>query len=374
MRRPARIAQLSSIHQENDVRVFQKECRSLAAAGFEVTLIAQASKDHTVDGVTVRGVQPRRRNRFYRMTRTVWDVFRLARAEQADAYHVHAIELLPAALALKVLGYRVIYDVHENFPKLIRSKHYLPEAVRGPIATATGLVEKLASMAFDGIVAATPSIATRFPARKTITIHNYAMAKEFVTVEAVPYGERKMHIAYIGALSEERGLFEMIDAIEIVNHSRPVRLVLGGPYQPVSLRAEAAKRPGWKHVDDLGWLAREEVVAVMKGSRVGLLILLPVPNHFDSNPNKLFEYMAAGLPMITSNFAYWNQFVSDIGSGVMVDPESPEAVAGAILWMLDHPDEAAAMGSRGRAAFEERFTWEREAERLVEFYRTRILT
>jgi glycosyltransferase involved in cell wall biosynthesis len=180
-------------------------------------------------------------------------------------------------------------------------------------------------------------------------------------------------VTYIGGLTEERGLFQMVDAIEIVSRDRPARLVFGGPYQPESIRDVAAQRPGWAHVGDLGWLSREEVARVMGSSRAGLLIFLPVPNHLDSNPNKLFEYMAAGLPMITSSFPYWRQFVTEIGCGLMVDPEDPAAIAEAIRWILDHPDEAEAMGRRGREAFHARFTWEREAERLAAFYRDRIL-
>jgi glycosyltransferase involved in cell wall biosynthesis len=368
------IVQLSSIHKANDIRIFHKECRSLAEAGFEVVLIARAERDEVIDGVTIRAVRQDASNRLLRMTKTVLEVFRMARAERADAYHFHAIEFIPAAIVMKLLGNRVVFDVHEDFPKMILSKEYLPKPIRAPIAFLTGVAERVGARFFDGIVAATPSIAERFPTSRTITIHNYAMADEFEPGETVPYAERKLQVTYIGGLTEERGLSEMVDAIEIVNRNRPVTLVLGGPYQPESLRSVAAKRPGWKHVEDLGWLSRQEVAAVMGSSRAGLLIFLPVPNHFDSNPNKLFEYMASGLPMITSNFPYWEQFVSDIGNGLMVDPEDPAAIAEAIGWMLDHPGEAAAMGARGRAAFEERFTWEREAARLVDFYRTRILT
>lgn len=367
-----KIVQLSSIHKANDIRIFHKECRSLAAAGYDVVLIARAEREEVIDGVAIRPVRQAATNRLVRMTRTVFEVFRMAREERGDACHFHSIEFIPAGIVLKLLGNRVVWDVHEDFPKMILSKEYLPVPLRAPIARLTGIAERLGSWCFDGIVAATPSIAERFPADKTIVIHNYAMADEFAPGAGVAYDDRDMQVTYIGGLTEERGLFEMIDAVEIVNRTRPVTLVLGGPYQPESLRAEAAKRPGWKHVEDLGWLNRDEVAAVMGSSRAGLLIFLPVPNHFDSNPNKLFEYMAAGLPMITSNFPSWRQFVTDIGNGLMIDPESPEAIAEGILWMLEHPQEAAEMGLRGRSAFEERFTWEREADRLAEFYRTRI--
>ena len=108
-------------------------------------------------------------------------------------------------------------------------------------------------------------------------------------------------------------------------------------------------------------------------ARVGLLLFQPDPNHMESYPNKLFEYMAAGRPVITSDFPFWRQFVSELGTGLMVDPKDPQAIAEAISWILDHPREAEAMGERGRAAVMERFTWEREADKLVGLYRNCIL-
>jgi glycosyltransferase involved in cell wall biosynthesis len=222
------------------------------------------------------------------------------------------------------------------------------------------------------VVAATPSIAEQFRPERTVTINNYAIRGEFESAGGPPHGERPREVVYVGGLSKVRGLLQMIDAIELVNRRTPATLVLGGNYLPASCRDQARRRPGWAHVRDLGWLSREEVAEALASARAGMLVLLPTPNHVDSSPNKLFEYMAAGLPMIASNFPYWQRFITDIGCGIMVDPHDPAAIAEAIEWVLDHPLEAEEMGQRGRRAFEERFTWEHEAERLVEFYETRV--
>lgn len=372
MTTPRKVVHLSTVHDATDVRVFHKECRSLAAAGYEVVLIANADGDRVVDGVQIRAIPVSTRNRFLRMTGTVGRVLQMAWRERADLYHVHSVEFLPAALLLRVLGRRVVYDAHENFSKVLLVRPYLPASLRAPVARVVGMFERLASRMVHGVVAATPSISEQFPDKKTVIINNFAIRSEFDEAHGQPHAERPHEMVYIGGLSEVRGLLQMIDATEIANQRTPSTLVLGGKYLPPSFRDKARHRPGWSHVRDLGWLSREEVAGALSRARIGMLMLLPTPNHIDSNPNKLFEYMAAGLPMITSDFPYWKRFVTDIECGIMVDPHDPEAIAEAMNWMLDHPEEAERMGQRGRQAFEERFTWEREAQRLIEFYETRI--
>jgi glycosyltransferase involved in cell wall biosynthesis len=105
---------------------------------------------------------------------------------------------------------------------------------------------------------------------------------------------------------------------------------------------------------------------VLRGARVGLLVLHPVEAHLESLPIKLFEYMAAGIPVVASDFPAWRELVGD--AGLLVDPYDVGAIAGAIDTLLDDPQAAEAMGARGRAAVADRYGWEGEAERLLSLY------
>ena len=120
---------------------------------------------------------------------------------------------------------------------------------------------------------------------------------------------------------------KMVEAIGLVRPELGARLRLGGRISEPGLEAELRALPGWRHVDYLGWLDRSAVRSVLGEARVGLVTLQPVRNYSDGQPVKLFEYMAAGVPVVASDFSQWRRFVDDAGTGVMVDPADPAAIA-----------------------------------------------
>ena len=307
-------------------------------------------------------------SRWQRMAHTTRAIYRLAVSADADVYHFHDPELIPVGILLKLRGKRVVYDVHEDYPRQILTKDWIPSVFRVAIAKATALVEKIASLLFSGIVTATPAIARRFPAHKTIVVQNFPALGEFTVADAVTYHKRPLRAAYLGAISSARGVFEMVRAMELIPDSLDAKLMLAGAFDSASLEEEVRGLPGWSRVDFLGWQSRRQVADLLASVRAGLVLFHPVPNHVEAEPNKLFEYMGAGLPIVASDFPLWREIVGKTECGLLVDPLDPSAIADAIRWIFEHPDDAAAMGERAQEAARTRYNWDAEARKLLEFY------
>jgi len=310
---------------------------------------------------------PRRRGRVRRASQTVFQVWRKARALQADLYHLHDPELIPIGLLLRASGRVVVFDFHEDFPSQVRSKHWIPPSLRGLAAAVAGRAEAVATRAFQGIVAATPHIATRFPPNKTVAVSNFARLDEFAAPAAEDMAKEPF-LAYVGAISAERGLLELLDALALLPPESPVRLLLAGRFAPAAFEHELRARPGWARVDYLGFLDRPGIAALLARCRAGIVTLRPAERYLDSQPVKMFEYMAAGLPVVASDFPLWRRIVEGSGCGWLVNPVDPVAVANAIRSLLDNPVEAAAMGRRGRVAVETSYNWRPEFQTLLAFY------
>ncbi len=362
----SRVAHLTTVHPPFDTRIFHKEAKTLAWAGYDVTLIAQHEGNTVVEGVRVIGL-PKPRNRLSRIFGLTWWAFRLALRQRAEIYHFHDPELLPVGVLLKSLTKaKVIYDVHEDVPQQILTKHWIPAPLRRPAAFAFNVWEKLAARACDAVVVATEGIAEKFRGLNPVVVHNYPALRMLPSSSPLP--KEGQVLVYVGGINRLRGAVEMVRALEYLAHIDNLRLDLIGRFEPPELERELQTLSGYQRVRFLGWLQPEDVYKHLRTVDIGLVCLHPEPRYVVAWPVKLFEYMAAGLPVVASNFPLWKEIVEGNNCGLCVDPLDPRKIAEAIEYLLTHPEEARRMGENGRQAVEEKFNWEKEGKKLLRLY------
>lgn len=370
-----RVTHIAIVHRPLDPRIFRKECRALAAAGYEVHLVVPGPPADEVDGVQFHSVaddpaRPPARRQWARLLRATRWAFRL----RPSVYHLHEPHLIPLGLLLKLAGARVVYDVHEHYPGHARSKLF-DRPLRGRVkALMWTALEWLARRALDGFVCASPALAERFPGARTEVVGNFPLGRDFALAEADsaprPYRERPNTLIHTGYICEIRCFWEIARALELLPARLDWRLRTIGSFRPPELAETARSLPGWSRLQLIPWQPYPVVVREMFDARVGLVLLHPLPNHHDAiRSNKLFEYMAAGIPVIAPDLPRWREIVRGVGCGLVVDPLDAAAIAAAIEHLLTHPEEAEAMGRRGRKAVETTFNWENEAPRLLSLYR-----
>ncbi len=365
----ARVVHLSSVHPPYDTRIFRKECRSLHDAGYDVTLVVGHERDEDHDGVRLRAVT-RGGNRLTRMLATTWRVWRRAASERADLYHFHDPELILVGLALRGGGAKVIYDAHENYAEQIRGKPWLPAPLRGPVAAAASFVERRLAGGFDAVVAAGDDIARVFAgrARRVVTVENFPVPDPALLAAGDEGRERGLVLNY-GGVSRQRAAGVLSEALDLLPVGSPVRLILGGSIWAPDLLERMKTRPGWSRVEFKGRVDRAEMSADFRRGWAAVVLYDRSPNHMHIRSNRLYEAMAAGLPVIVSDFPDWRRFMDEHRCGLPVDPDDPRAVAAALQRLHDDPEAARAMGRRGQGAVRERFNWDREAAKLLDLYR-----
>ena len=363
-----RVAHLTSVHDALDGRIFSRECRSLARAGYEVIIVAPGSPatDCAIDGVRIHTVRPPR-NRLERVIITGPAVVRAALRERCALYHVHDPELMACGLWLRLIGKRVVYDAHEDVPKDIAQKRYIPAVLRRPLAYVIGLMSRAATRAFDATVAAVPSIADGLRGRRLV-IRNYPVLDDVLSFGTRAWRERSRGAIYAGSISESRGIREMVAAMMTPDIPPDARLTIAGRFDEPNLARQLAGEPGWARVELTGWLPADALWRMMGDARVGVVTLHPTSTFVESLPIKLFEYMALGLPVVASDFPAWRSIVESARCGILVDPTDARDIGRAIAYLLRHPDQAEAMGRNGREAVVSRYTWDGEARRLLALY------
>jgi glycosyltransferase involved in cell wall biosynthesis len=182
-------------------------------------------------------------------------------------------------------------------------------------------------------------------------------------------------IVYLGVMSRIRGLVEVIEAFGLVADKHPGwELWLVGACRPAEFENELKTLAAQNHVERrvrfVPWVPYEEREQLLSGAAMGLVTFLPRANNTSCLPNKLFEYMLAGVPVVASDFPLYREVVDSSRCGLLVDPTRPQAVAQAIEDLINDSQHAHGLGENGRRAVLETYNWGGQSANLLQIYDT----
>lgn len=364
------ICHITTAHQPFDDRIFHKECKTLAKNGYRVFLIVQHKNKEVIEGVHIIPL-PIVKNRLKRISILPITALLKAIKLKADIYHFHDPELIIIGIILKMLTRKIIiYDAHENYRKQFRAKKYIPEIFRFQLSLLIKNLENLLSKIIDGIVVPTEEIANNFKLYNynTLVIKNYPIISNYYLMDKNNDKKEYYEIAYVGGISEDRGILQLLEALNIINEVNKVKLNLYGKYENDDLKRKVERCNASDYIKYFGFIEFERIHYELRKADAGIVCLLPISNYINSMPIKLFEYIFAGIPVISSNFPLWKEIVEGNECGICVDPTKPEEIARAIKYLIDHPEESRKMGLNGRKAVLEKYNWEMESKKLLKLY------
>ncbi|MEO0082727.1 MAG: glycosyltransferase family 4 protein [candidate division WOR-3 bacterium] len=366
---------MTSSHPVDYSRFFHREAVSLARAGYDVSLIGleSGSKQRPRKGVSVFAV-PRLRG--IAKSRTLALIRRLAEEQAAAVYHCldpWTLEL-GLTIARRHPGTRIVYDSTELYPAVYAERDDLLAPVRWLLALRVKYLEREALRRADAIIETNATRARRFAdqGREPVLVPNYP------ALDSVPEPatRRKPWLAYTGMVTRHRGFDKLLEAFaKVVAEFPDARLRVVGNFDPHSdierwAKSFVAQTGIAGQVEFLGWLPYEQMFLTIRESSVGIILLQPGrTNDYTGQPNKLFEFMAMGIPVVASDFPEIAAVVRSAGCGWLVDPTNVNKIAHVLRAVLGSPERAQAAGRAGRQAVLERYNWAEAEKNLVGLYR-----
>ena len=360
-----KVCHMTSAHPAEDVRIFHKECTSLAKAGYNVYLV-ERGETYDKNGVHIIGVGEIPESRLKRMYHGAKKVYEKAVSIDADIYHFHDPELLPYGMKLKKRGKKVVFDSHELTRQQIAVKPYLPKWLALAISWCYARYENHILKTIDGVIFPC-LINDKFP----LPGQNKVLLNNLPRLEELYYkydknAEKTFDIGMAGSLTYNRGVTHMIKAI----NDAGCTACIGGVFDTKEYENEIKSLASDK-IKFPGYLNREQVLNLVKKTRIGCSVLLNVGQYANMGnlSTKVYEFMSMAVPVIISNTPYNLKMVDKYKFGVCVDPEDSTAYKEAIQYLLNNPDEAACLGLNGRKAVKEVFNWEKEFQNLLDLYK-----
>src|SRR6266508_890759 len=347
-----RIAIITTVHPPLDIRIFHKDAISLERAGHSIILLAMdgmnTEETCRLNNITYKCLG----NATSRLGRPkLWyRLMKLLSPLDVDVWHFHDPELLPILICLRYILRRrvqIIYDAHEDVPKDILDKTWIAPSMRRIVSKIAGWVEGWGIRHCDYVIAATDSIGIHLShsTNKYVVVHNYPILQTQINLDRPVNGNRPIRVIYQGNLTRMRGVKEVVQAMDLIQDNN-VELVLLGQIYPEDFKREIQEIAG-NNVVIQGKVPFDQVPAYLQNSDIGIINFLPYANQIKTMPNKLFEYMQTGLPVIASDFPLWRAIIEESDCGCLVDPNNPESIAQAINYLASNRELRRKKGEAG---------------------------
>lgn len=371
-----KVCMITTNHSPFDSRIFYKAAKSLKKAGYDITVIGHTNSklEKEVDDIKIVGIEKKVEIKSYLslLERLLKEALKI----NAEIYHCHEPESFLVAIYLKIFKRKkIVYDVHEYYIDVLPLSSLQRKLFLGFMLY---LIEPLFCRYADAIITADEEIAKRYKKfnKKVYPIFNFP---SFEVFKPSNNQDMKMKykdyfvIIYVGGMSEERGILELIKAVHKVSRTYPlVKLLLLGNFGTQDFEERCIKYVRSNDLTEsaefLGFVPHTEIPKYIDAADVGAVLLKPIPKFYKNIPIKQFEYMVCGKPVIGSNLPPIENFIGKEKAGILVDPNNINEIAEAIISLIKHPEEAKKMGENGRRAVEEKYNWNEMEKELIKIY------
>lgn len=363
-----KVCHLSSVHTWNDIRIFKKELVSLAAFGFETHFVVPCDSDKQVSNIYIHAVKLPY-NRFKRIVFTTQEVYRKALEIDSDIYHIHDPELLPIGSRLLKKGKKVIFDSHEDVPADILDKEWIPfKFLRKLVSSLYDLYEKSTTKNFSAVISVSNNITNKFSCKNKFTIRNLPLLNSFQISESTTLSKsfnKPYKVVYAGGLTRVRNIKQLVQSAKYLPKEE-IQIHLFGEFDDELYKKECESLVEWENIYYHGFKESSEVYSFMENCSLGVILFKKIPNHEYAIPNKSYEYMAAGIPLLISDIDFWKSHFEK--NAFFVNPENPKEIANRIIEVFENPQKLLELSHENFKLVKNELNWEAESQKLINLY------
>ncbi len=363
--------------QADHMRIYHKECISLAEAGYPVELVAHVATGGHLDArikfhslgdcgkLTIAW-------RLFDRVRRCQHAYTFARHSRATLYQYYAPEFIMWGKRLGRVSTRpVVFDCMEDYEGYALQRRGIPDFLRRPLAAFVRRQLRLAAQSCDAVIVADEGTARllRPYARRVVVLHNFPNLPLFPDPGTMAV-EKIYDVIYHGSLPRYHlDAFLAIDAA-LARRGYFVRWRLIGHIPEREWFTRELTRRGIQGRFSLGgYIPHNQVAWEVSKAKIGIIPLPGLPKFYNNIPQKLFEFMALKMPVVLSDLPPSRPFVGDGACAVMVPPDDYEAYADAIITLLGNIELRQQMGIEGRRRVEQEYNWGRESQKLIDLYK-----
>lgn len=365
-----KVCHVTSVHTNSDVRIFEKECTSLAKKKeYDVYFVAPG-KTFVKNNVNIVGIGEKPISRLERFIFFSRKAYKTALDLDAEIYHIHDPELLRFALKIKKKGKKVIYDSHEDTVEDISRKDYIPYLLRNVITKMFKKYLNNVVAKIDAIITVTPRIVDKFSKvnKNVFLVTNYPIVDSASIVEKTSMEcNETTTLCFAGGIDPMWSHEYILRAINSLDNVKYTLFGAGDESYLDKLRM----LPGWNKVDYRGRVPFNVVNEELWNADIGIALcqyVLDKNNEGTLGNTKLFEEMLHALPVIATDYTLWAEIVEGEKCGICVNPTDVGQIRDAIVTLIQNPELAKEMGQNGKAAVIKKYNWCSQESILFEVY------
>lgn len=357
---------------KDDVRLYSKESMTLIKAGYEVHYVCPNTDDGFHNGIFYHGINYKFGSNLKRFITLSKLLVETALKVDADIYSFNDPAVLPYVDKFKKRGKKIIFDVLEDHPSLLKVRRGWPSFMSNMLSWFYEKYEAHQVKKCDGVFVCYHWTKDRLShyCKNIELVFNFPLLKErnlALTERESLSGKEIVILCYAGTISKEWNIHTVIKATE---HFSNVRFLLAG-WCSDGLLNELKSLSGWKNVDYIGRVNKDEVIEkVYDKADIGVAFYHYCPLCRGSignlSNNKLFEYMYAGLPIVCTDYKLWGEIIDKYNLGETATPDSVDSIVGAIKKIITEKDNV--YGKRGIEAVTNEYNWNAQESQVLKVY------